>query len=168
MNVSSEVIPNTIQETDLLDFLFHFAFRNHSSIAVWQLPGMKSRFVVLAKETRKVNRDETLEDMESGFIFAPFDRDAEAVLIPAWLQFRLSDDRLAAPVGPVETYSHEWLKGNFRQDSDKRPTPFHSRDEGVISREFDYIDLVKKSIREIGKAHLMDRISDGGNCICGQ
>lgn len=149
MNVSSEVIPNIVQETDLLDFLFRFAFENHFSIAVWQLPGNASRLVVLAKETRKVTRDETLEDMESGFIFAPFDRDAEAVLIRAWLQFRLSDDRLAPPAGPVETYSQEWLKGHFRSEKNGRPSHFHSRDEAGTSPEFDYINLVKKSLREI-------------------
>lgn len=149
MNVSSEVIPITVQETDLLNFLLQFVCENNFSIAVWQLPEKKSRLVVLAKETRKVSREETLEEMESSFVFAPFDRDAEAVLIPAWLQFRFSDDRLAHPSGTIETYSHEWLKGHLPRIPVSRPAPFHVRDDIGISRESDYIDLVKKGMAGI-------------------
>lgn len=149
MNVSSEVIPITVQETDLLNFLLQFVCENNFSMAVWQLPEKKSRLVVLAKETRKVSREETLEDLESSFVFAPFDRDAEAILIPSWLQFRFADDRLENPGGAVETYSHQWLKGHLDRISRVRSAPFHVREDAGISRESDYIDLVRKGIAGI-------------------
>jgi isochorismate synthase len=148
MNVSSEVIPFTIHETELLNFLFQFASENKFSIAVWQLPDKKSRLVLLAKETRRVDREQTLEEMEEGFLFGPFDRDADALFLPAELQFRFSDESLAAPSTKIETYSHAWLRDHLKLEAGKRVL-YHTLSDPGPAKDPDYIDLVKKSLAEI-------------------
>ena len=69
MNVTSEVIPFTIQETDVLNFLIQFAAESNYSVAVWQLPEKRSKLILLAKRTISIDRDSLLEDLESGFAF---------------------------------------------------------------------------------------------------
>jgi isochorismate synthase len=151
MNVTSEVIPFTIHETELLNFLLQFANDNNYSIAIWQLPQNRAKQVVLAKQMHPVAPDQTLEEMESGFVFAPFDRNSTAMFLPAEIQFRIIDDTLAPPTITLETYSHEWLKENLRKKSSIHPTRYHTRPDPGHFAEQDYLDVVKKGISEIEK-----------------
>ncbi len=149
MKLSSDVIESSIHETHLLNFLIQFSFENRYSLAAWQLPDKKSRLIVLAKTTRRLLRNEMLEDLEPGFIFAPFDREAEVTFLPSELQFRIDNEILSNPTNSRESYSHEWLKEHLKPATDTVDIPFHTNDDQGYQSESDYINLVKESLLEI-------------------
>jgi isochorismate synthase len=149
MNVTSEVAPLTINETDLLTFLLSFASTNNYSIAAWQLPEKRFRLILLARKVVPVKKDQTLEEMDSGFIFAPFDRDAQALFLPAELQFRLSDEKLSPALNATENHSLEWLKQNYNERSDAASSAYHTVPIHPHSESGDYIDVVKKGLDQI-------------------
>jgi isochorismate synthase len=149
MNVTSEVAPLTIRETDLLTFLLNFASSNNYSIAAWQLPEKRSRLILLARTVNPVKKDHTLEEMDSGFVIAPFDKDMQALFIPAELQFRVFDEKLSPPSSASENRSLEWLKQNFDEKAAKSAPDYHTVPLNASAQNTDYIDLVKKGIEQI-------------------
>jgi isochorismate synthase len=149
MKVTAEAIPAEIRETDLLNFLLRFSYENNCSIAAWQLPDKKSRLVLLAKTTRTITHDSMLEDLESGFIFAPFDRTADALFLPAELQFRLENELLAAPLNDIENYSRQWLKENLRGEQVKNSAAAFYTVQPPTPNEVDYLAIVRRGVDAI-------------------
>jgi isochorismate synthase len=151
MKATAEAISVTIRETDLLNFLLRFSIESRFSIAIWQLPGKKSRLILLAKKMRTIGDEETLEELESGFVFAQFDRNVNPLFLPAELQFRIENDLLCPPLNNVESYSHQWLKENLKADLLKVHTGYHTIPTTEPAHDVDYINVVKKGIEEIEK-----------------
>lgn len=138
----------TIHESELFTFLFTYAHDHHHSIAVWQLPESTSKLVVLSKEAIWIDRNTALEEMESGFLIAPFDREARSLFLPAELQFRVADGMVCPPSTDRERNSQRWLKENFKAVISRRSS-YHSAPQENPSGEIDYIALVKTTIEGI-------------------
>jgi isochorismate synthase len=149
MSVLSEVKPFTIRETELLFFLFEFVHAHNYSIALWQLPGKKTRLVVLAKEVKHVSAEQSLEELEPGFVFAPFDKRIDPLFLPAELQFRLDEELLAAPANTLESRSSDWLKENYKPNENPGILPYFHPVIATPDSTADYINVVKRGIKAI-------------------
>jgi isochorismate synthase len=121
MNVRTRTQDNTIAETDLLHLLLDHALENNFAIAVWRLPEEDVKHLILSKQYRWIPRETAIEDLSSGFIFAPFDREKQSLFLPADYRFSFKDLTLESPIDPLTTASHTWMQEWLK----KSPTPRH-------------------------------------------
>ena len=81
MNTQTSVSKEKLSETDFLSFLPNHAFDNRLAYALWRLPGQTTKHVILSQQTHLLKKDFPIEDLETGFIFAPFDKNKESIFL---------------------------------------------------------------------------------------
>ncbi|HEY9006429.1 MAG TPA: chorismate-binding protein [Ohtaekwangia sp.] len=153
MNNVTAVSPSLQRETDYLSTLIAYAIENQFSVAVWRLPNDSVKHIVISRKPQLLKRDATiLEELEQGFIFAPFDRNSDTIFLPADYKFSFTDGTLRAPEHPVETTSHTWFEEQFQAMSAKVTRLHHAKNTEVIHHAVtNYTSLVAAGVAEIEK-----------------
>lgn len=95
--------------------------------------------------------DAPVEDLESGFIFAPFDRDKESIFLPADFKFSFEGRQLKPPVTPLEQTSLTWMQEEIKSIQTKSRVRYYTTPSDSQNISVDYRDLVTKSLEEIEK-----------------
>jgi isochorismate synthase len=107
MQLSTSLKRDIFPQHQLLNSLFQFSIDHQFSIAVWQLPGSQTKQLLLSKQARRIQREEVvLEELNSGFIFAPFDRSQDAIFLDADYLFTFNDGNLQNPKSKQEENAH--------------------------------------------------------------
>ena len=65
--------PRTISESEYLSLLIGCAIDSHFSVAVWRLPNDELKHLIISRKHELVQPQRPLEELPSGFIFAPFE-----------------------------------------------------------------------------------------------
>jgi isochorismate synthase len=151
MQKTTDVSAGKISVQDLFDFLFQFSFQNNYSVAVWQLPGTSTKEIILSQTPVTVSRDQFLEEMPGGFVFAPFNRSEKSLFIPADLHFTIEGDTLKDPVTPRQTNSHQWLHDNYSKNSGPTAAYYVDTAENTTDKQSDFLSIVREGILEIEK-----------------
>lgn len=146
-------ISSTIKrsEIELQKFLVDYATANDIPFALWRLPESSTSYLLVASKSLRLSRtDATLESLEAGFIFAPFDRESNSVYLVAEHLFTFRDGALEAPTDAISSGSQLWLESALAEQKtgmkEKRSqTNFDFTDSD------DFLQLVHKSIGEIEK-----------------
>lgn len=151
MGTTTSVSPSTLSETEYLSSLISYAVDNNFSVAVWRLPGDEKTHLIISRQHVLLSQDTPLEDLPTGFIFAPFDKTADRVFLKADFSFSFSKNTLAAPLTPLETSSSTWLHTQLK--TSKGPLLFYSNRSHQPSsmRKKEFVELADKGIREIEK-----------------
>jgi isochorismate synthase len=146
MNATTTVSPTRKTETEILNFLIAFSLENELPIAFWRLPGSSRSFVVISNAFKKLPKNSAIEDLATGFMFAPFDREKECLYLPADFLFSFEHDELLPADSPLTNASLAWLNShveNYPANPGKSikltgnfPTPAVN----------DFVDLVKLGI----------------------
>jgi isochorismate synthase len=147
MNATTSVSITPQTETEILNFLLAHALENEQPIAVWRLPFSTTTYVVISDKYEAIAKDAAIEEMAPGFMFAPFDRDKNAIFLPAHYLFSFEGKQLKEGTTPLETTSSLWLAENFKPT--KKPAlknNFARKNEVTAS---DFSELVKKSVAAI-------------------
>lgn len=152
MGTTTSVSPSTLSESEYLTSLIAFAVDNNFSVAVWRLPGDEKRHLIISRKHELINPDLPLEDLPTGFIFAPFDKTEDRVFLKADLSFSFSKNTMDAPANPLEISSLTWLHTELKNTS-KNSLSFYSnrRYQPSAMRKNDFVDLVAHGINEIEK-----------------
>ena len=153
MKTEAAVSVSSYSAKELLSFLLHKARARNQPIAVWRLPGKNITQVILSEKARSIDAGEFLEELEPGFMMAPFERNQPRYFLPADLSFRFENDRLLPPSGPAEEAGAAWLAENLSKNfvanpyiAPEAPRPLPSPE----SREA-FLDLVNKALNGIHK-----------------
>ena len=110
MNTSTSVSsPITTTETDIQSFLAAHAAAHDFSLALWRLPNNSASHLILSRHSALIKKDATIEELPTGFIFSPFDRQKDTLFLKADLSFSFDDGQLKTPVTPLENSSATWL-----------------------------------------------------------
>jgi isochorismate synthase len=110
MNTSTSVsLPTTTTETDIQSFLVAHAAAHDFSLALWRLPNNSARHLILSRKSELIKKDASIEDLPTGFIFSPFDRQKDTLFLKADLSFSFDDGQLKTPETPLENSSASWL-----------------------------------------------------------
>ncbi|HOX84063.1 MAG TPA: chorismate-binding protein [Chryseolinea sp.] len=152
--VSEKSSPLT--EIDYLSRIITHAVDQHFSVALWKLPNNPVRQLVLSRQTQLLKKNETIEELKTGFIFSPFDPERESLYLEADFSFSFSQNELRPPETPSEITSAEWLKNVIRSSSTTRfKTKFHNQvkidEQG--EQKF-YVNLVSRGIAELEKGSM--------------
>ncbi len=150
---------SSLTEIDCLSRVITYAVEQHFSVALWKLPNNSVRYLVLSRQTQLLKKDETIEELKTGFIFSPFDPEKESLYFEADFSFSFTGNGIQSPETPLEITSAEWLKSiGVTTSNTKSKTKFHKNKvvEEQSEKKF-YVDLVSKGIGEIDKG-LMEKI----------
>lgn len=150
MSTVSAVLPSKYSERELLAFLLSNSEDN--PVAVWRLPGTNTTHVIIADDYRELGPDALLEELDPGFLFAPFDTSKSRIFLKADKFFSFSEGKLQRRPTPVEEDSYQWLihhlpaspPRGFRPQNNDACLP-QDKEKGS------FLELVEKGIREIEK-----------------
>ena len=152
MNKVTSVSPSVIHETEYIAYLINHAVENQFSVAVWRLPNDPVKHLIISRSPQLLKRNAALEELEHGFIFAPFDRNSDSVYLPADYKFTFTDGALRTPEEPIETISYTWLEEQLRTAIAVRTARFYTAKQTEPSTIADsYTELVKSGVQEIEK-----------------
>lgn len=160
MNISTSVsTPVTSTETDIQSFLAAYAAAHDFSLALWRLPNNSSRHLIVARQPELIKKDVPIEELPTGFIFSPFERQKDTLFLKADLSFSFDDGQLKAAETPLETTSATWLNEQLTQGvpnarlrfkkmaASSPPEPTHGA----------FTDLVQQAVAQI-EAGLLDKV----------
>ncbi|HKZ38731.1 MAG TPA: chorismate-binding protein, partial [Chryseolinea sp.] len=142
----------TISETDYFSFLIHLANKQNFSVALWKLPNDPTKHLILSKQPEVLKSTDLLEELSTGFIFAPFNALADRLFLKADFSFSFSDGSLDSPMTPLEVLSNSWLNKLIVPDemANEKPELYFNRESKSITTDKDFFcDLVSKSIDAI-------------------
>lgn len=151
MTTISAVSPLKYSERDLLSFLLSDAAAKENPVAVWRLPGADTTQVITSDGYRELPAEESLEDQQSGFLFAPFDKSRPRLFLRADQLFAFKNGSLMRNNTPVEQRSYGWLQTQLPQPIPSQFKPSYTRrdplhpDEGKES----FLAFVEAGLREI-------------------
>lgn len=141
---------NTQKVTDKKNcwqLLLNHAFANGDAVAFWRLPNQDIQQLIIAKSEKELNQETTLEELEAGFMLAPFMAE-ERTFLAADYYFRFADNALKAPESSAETNAHAWLKQ--LKPIESIPS-FYEKSSAVKSTAVrgDYVNLVNEAVQLI-------------------
>ncbi len=137
-------------ESALLSFLLSFSQNNRTPLALWRLPGSEVKHLIISETARPLKEEELLEDVEPGFLMAPFSKKDPRLFLPADLFFSFEKDGLKTGESPRESHSARWLEEKLQSTKVQppdAPLPTVALKEGKGKESF--IDLVGVIVAEI-------------------
>lgn len=137
-------------EAELFEVLLNQATENDYSFALWRMPEAKTKNLVLSYSVKTLEPKAIVEELPSGFMFAPFDKNKSRYFLNADLIFSFVDGELEDAKTSQQSASQEWLNDvvskalhkPFKSTASKKPS-------ANTSTQNDYQNLVQKSIDAI-------------------
>ena len=111
--VSAVSSPLRFSERELLAFLLSRSASSENPVAVWRLPGAETTNVIIANDCRELKKEETIEDLPTGFLVAPFEKSKNRLYLTADQMFSFSNGALIQNPTPVEERSLQWLQSEL-------------------------------------------------------
>ncbi len=150
MQATTSVSLDVISETEILNFVLHHAFEHELPIAFWRRPNSSTRFLVVAERYITLKKDTPIEELQQGFIFAPFDRSKESFYLPGDFIFRFENSELVETTDLKESSSRTWLHKKFKRHIGI-PKYKAEINTAPSSSSESFITLVENAITEINR-----------------
>ena len=141
-------------ETEILDFCLRYALENDVPLAFWRLPGSSVRYLMIARQCRRLDKNETIEELTTGFIFAPFDPAKPGLFLQADYLFAFEGGTVRNPESRAEAASLAWLAEKINDQPTVAPIQSKSPASEANSNDANYLSLVEKSIEQVEKGVL--------------
>lgn len=152
MDTLPAVSPLRYTEKELLFFLLSHAHEKRIPVALWQLPGTDLTHLILCKNYLKLDREDLLEELDPGFLMAPFDKEKDRLFLPAELFFTFERGKLRTN-GTLEQTSARWLREQLPDTFGTRP--FIPQDQRPLSaagkdqQKQSFVETIQECVREI-------------------
>ncbi len=152
MDTLSTVSILKYSERELLGLLLAQAADRHQPVALWRLPGTELTQLIISENYSALEREQFIEDLDSGFLIAPFEKSKDRYFLKADHFFTFENGKLKAPSNPSEEASTQWLneqlstnpKVNFKAPrTSLSPSPPLSKDL--------FLDIIARGVAEIEK-----------------
>src|SRR5690606_41284386 len=76
-------------------------------LALWRLPGRDTSTLIVSATVSKLSREDAIEDLPAGFIFAPFREDQPALFIEGAVQYTVQDNTVTGTLSELDALSPE-------------------------------------------------------------
>ena len=127
-------------EKELIEGILRDHLSGGNAIGLWRLPGALKKNLIICTEGIQFLDDVTIEDLDPGFAFAPFDSRKKKLFLKANKSFSIENGEIT----PNEPHFQE-------SNNSRSKVEFYPSTPGNIaySNSKDYIDLVKRAISQI-------------------
>ena len=126
--------------------IFYSAIDSGFSTALWRIPNSTTFHALVSTAAERVSIKRTLEELSTGFLFAPFDKSKDRIFLKGDYTFSFEDDELLSGLDQLKD-THQWLR---HQKNKTNPTRSEHRNPSPKSYStVNYQDLVEKSIAAI-------------------
>lgn len=109
MATSQAVSRSALTETEYFSLLINYAVKNRFSVALWRLPNDTVTRLIISKNPTRLPPGAPFEDLEPGFIVAPFEASAERIFLRADLSFSFAKGQVNPPVTANEIFSEDGI-----------------------------------------------------------
>jgi isochorismate synthase len=119
------------------------------SMALWRLPNESKHHLIISETPQMVSQDKQLEDLPSGFIFAPFDSRRDRIFLKGDFHFVFSDNKLDSNQSQKqETFLNSQLASGHEL---KSSLPKYSRPLKTYHQKSkaDFISMIQEAILAI-------------------
>ncbi|MEX1238148.1 MAG: chorismate-binding protein [Cyclobacteriaceae bacterium] len=142
-------------EKELLSFLTSDFGERQMPLALWRMPGSGQKHLVISDNYRHLDSTAALEELDAGFLMAPFDKNKNRLFLPADLFFTFENGNLKTHAGLKEEKSVQWLQEQLRVTRIQQGRSFTSSSSlpprSMTRDKASFIAMVERSIREIEK-----------------
>jgi isochorismate synthase len=107
---------------------------------------------VLSRRYQHIAKDNPIEELAPGFIFAPFDKEKESIFLPADFLFSLQEGELKSPQTSLEINSLAWLNEQHLKPTStpvKIHTSAYDHSKTFATEKSTFTSLVERSLRKI-------------------
>ncbi|MEO5601021.1 MAG: chorismate-binding protein [Cyclobacteriaceae bacterium] len=137
-------------ETELLSFLCQYSVEKGVPFAFWRLPNAQLKHVILSEAAQEIDPSQMLEELDPGFLMAPFDKSKPRFFLPADLLFSFENGALKTDDNAKEISSLVWLAENILSRTPGKTVRFNACSENHSSEQSDFFkDLIASCIQEI-------------------
>jgi isochorismate synthase len=154
-------------EGELFNILLNQAFENNYSFALWRMPNEPVKNLLLSYTANTLEPKAIIEDLSSGFIFAPFDKTKSRYFLNADLIFSFSEGAIKESSDPQRKSSREWLTDVVTKSILKTKNKFFSgeSDARSSSDKAGYENLVRKGIDAIEAGTFEKIVPSRSKCV---
>ena len=152
MNAISTVPAVKYSEEALLSFLLARGGDGGMPLALWRMPGAPQKHLIISENYRRLDSTAALEDLDAGFLMAPFDKDKYRLFLPADLFFTFENGHLNTGTDPKQERSARWLHeqlNDSRQAGAPSTQAAPSPKPDAHGEKDSFIAMVENAIREI-------------------
>jgi isochorismate synthase len=151
MGIVSSVAGLKQSESELLSFLLSWCGKSRTPLALWRLPGSEVKHLIVSENVRPLGDDALLENLEPGFLAAPFRKDTPRFFLPADLFFSFEKGRLKSDDSSRSAaWLEEKLEGRDTQQSTANAVPTPSPLVNHPDQRRDtFTDLVRRGVAAI-------------------
>lgn len=152
MNTLSAVSHLKFSERELLSFMLISATERQQPAAVWRLPGSGLTQLIISDRHITLDIEEFLEELDPGFLFAPFQKSGRRLYMKADRFFTFENGALRPHTCRVEETSAQWLREQLHRYKVGKFTPPLSI-TGVPSdaeKEL-FLGVIRRGVSEIEK-----------------
>ena len=150
MATSTSVSLPVLNETEYFSRLINYAVKNKYAVAIWKLPNDGVTRLILSKNPTRLPSGAPFEELEAGFIFAPFEASADRTYLKADLSLSFADGQLTQASADLKNLPDNWF-------SDKDGFSPLAVDELHVGRPLSndpldtdhFLDLVAEAVKDI-------------------
>ncbi len=158
MATSTSVSRPVLTETEYFSLLINYAVKNRYAVAIWKLPNDGVTRLILSKNPKRLASGTPFEDLEAGFIFAPFKASADRIFLNADLTLSFSDGRLSESSTVLKHLTEQWFSDNS-ESSQKAVKELHiGAPLGECPTDADhFLNLVASAVKDIDR-HVFEKV----------
>lgn len=151
MNTLAQVSDLKQTETELITFLVRYSQEKSLSIAFWKLPGSGLKHLVISDEAKEIEPSQMFEDLEPGFLMAPFNKNKNRYFLPADYLFTFENGSLKTNGSSKENSSIAWLKEKIKSINPSKKIQFNANHQTGFpaGQKESFIELIKRCVLEI-------------------
>lgn len=141
--------PLVLTEHEIITRLLTEVTERNYAVAVWQLPNSPVKNVLISIEAVPQSPDVALENLVSGYLFAPFDKTQQRYFLQADYLFSFNKGVLDETATPEA--SQQWLEELTKPSISGKTKTYYTttKTQNQLAEAADYISLVQKSIEHI-------------------
>lgn len=151
MKTLSAVSPLTYSERELLSFLLRDAATRQQPAALWRLPATGLTQLIISEKHTVLDREEFLEELEPGFLFAPFRKSENRLYLRADQFFTFENGALRTPSTSIEESSTQQLSERLSSLVPGKYKPYTSPESVPDTEKESFLTTVKRGVSEIEK-----------------
>jgi isochorismate synthase len=138
-----------LQEEEIFNIVLTTCRENDYSFALWRLPNSQVKNLIISFTATPPNG--SLEELPTGFIFSPFDRQKSGHFLKADYSFCFIDGALQEARDPLAILSQNWLQEIVVNSEVKKATPHYPKQKSIgdSSDQAAFEELIQLVVQEI-------------------